>query len=283
MRAKNPPKPLVASLVGMFLFIGAATILFLPYNYKWYVLHRYLMIPSRLIIGWVYALMLEVGWFFRVRQLELLYVIVAAVSGFVVGGLVYFFWTRHWIGKILVVIFVLLQFLLGGFLSLFAGDFVRTSAEVCRVDVMDDVGIKILGYGTEEGSSFDNYFVLSTIDDGNSWQQAMVQSYDSWDGEPDPPDCEGEILHFETLPNNELIWMWTTSNLSVSDDGGGSWRTWRPSCGIRERCNYYGSISTVKFEDTRQGHIQIDPYGNGPTTDIISSDGGLTWSSKLDP
>ncbi|MCI0580981.1 MAG: hypothetical protein L0331_32885 [Chloroflexi bacterium] len=277
---KSALRTLNAGFAGMFLFLTAATTLQLPYHFSWYILHRRLMFPSRLVLGWAQIAIWEfIPTLYPLKRIEVIYVITAATLGFLGSLLMYFLWTKRWIGKVLVGLFILTHILVGWFLSFWLGDLVRSPAEICRVAVTDNVSIRILGYGPQNESWFDNYFVLSTVDRGQTWNQVLVQYYDTWDMGPPPPDCEGQELYYQTLPNDEFIWIWTKENLSISNDGGRSWQSWTPSCGVRERCEY-GSIIAVTFEDPKRGHMKASLLfkPRGVVTDLYSSDGGLTWS-----
>jgi hypothetical protein len=281
IRAISSPGTISTGFGGMLLFFAAATILQLPYHFSWYMLHRYLMVPSRLILGWIQLpLRSFVTFLYPIKYIEVVYVAVAAQLGFVLGLLVFFLWTRYRIGKLLVGVFVLSNVVIGGFVSFWLGDFVRTPTEICRIALTGGLSIRVLGYGPQNESFFDNYFILSTVDGGQTWSQALVQYYDIWDENPPPPDCEERNLHYQTLPDNKFIWLWTRENLSISNDGGYNWRSWTPACMVRVQCDY-GSITAVTFEDVEMGYMNVVPFINPPgaTTDLYSSDGGLTWST----
>jgi hypothetical protein len=277
---KKEPKTLQAGLVGMTVFLIAGILNQIPPDFQWYVFHYNLRSFMFIITGGIQTFI----WFLSIlivpfEDLDYFRIVSGVIIGFASGSLIYVFWVKHWGGKTIVIILFLINFAISAFVMILNGFFfVMPAGEVCKIALEDDIKIRVIGYPSILNSNlYGEYFVLSSVDDWQTWKQVMWQPYDAWDDYPPPPDCEGEDLHFAMM-GEDMMWFWTDKNLSVSHDGGQSWQNWQSACGVREVCDY-GHIMSVTFDDPQNGQMQVYVAG-GNSKEIISSDGGLTWQSQ---
>lgn len=277
---KKDPKTLQAGWVGMTVFLIAGILNLIPPDFHWYGFHYNLRGFMFLITGGIQTII----WFLSIlivpfEDLDYFRIVLGVIIGFALGSLIYVFWVKHWGGKAIVIILLLFNFAIGAFVMILNGFiFVLPPSELCQIAIENDLSVRVIGYPSILNSSnYGEYFVLSSIDNGQTWQQVFWQPYDAWDDYPPPPDCEGKELHFGEI-GEAFLWSWTKENLSVSQDGGQTWQNWQPSCRVRRDCDY-GHIISVTFEDPQNGRMQVYVAG-GNSKEIISSDGGLTWQSQ---
>ncbi len=278
---KKDPKTLQAGLVGMAVFLIAGILNQIPPDFHWYLFHYNLRNFIFLMTGGIqtFIWLFVSAFIIPFEHLGYFRMVLGGVIGFAMGSLIYVFWVKHWGGKTIVIILLLINFAISAFVMILNGFiFVMPAREVCQISLEDEIKIRVIGYPSILNSNlYGEYFVLSSIDSGQTWEQVIWQTYDAWDAYPPPPDCEGKELHFGEI-GDQFMWFWTNKNLSVSKDGGQSWQNWQPSCGVRENCDY-GDILSVTFDDPQNGRMEVYLRG-GKSKEIFSSDGGLTWQSQ---
>jgi len=177
----------------------------------------------------------------------LLFTGLGLLGGLLVEGL----WRRGWPGRLLLLVGVVVNIMIGQFAITWGDTLVGPPSARCEKYFSETTGLRIVVYPEQGIIPGSHIFFSSTRDSGRTWRQFMHFRHD----DPLEPDCEqsGSLTpdHF---------WAWYGWQAAVTLDAGRTWRLWQPADTWPDwRCCNYRLVLDITFSDSQNGQMRLDP------------------------
>ncbi|MCP4538773.1 MAG: hypothetical protein GY832_16690 [Chloroflexi bacterium] len=205
----KPPFIITASLV-----ILSGLTYCLPPRYIFFALERRFLSFAQITLG------LASLWMGAITFLPLVLAFLVVISfGCAMGLLVQVLWAEGGIGRLVLLVGVIANSLLGACGAAISGTYVEPPYTACENFITEKRWISIEVYTERAWPKGEHFFILITRDGGNTWQQALYYRRDD-------PQFDNDTLCSNTEGLDEqLYWVWIDGQAAITQDGGETWHT----------------------------------------------------------
>lgn len=253
-------------LAAAVIMVVLTFLVYLPPHYSWYFWQRKIFFVVFLLTGifqFLIAMVLGLSPGQLTNDFSWVDGFVVGIAAVVIGNFVYHL-VKDWRSGIVIFSFGLVFNLCGAYFSFAAP--VDPPVTECDIQISDTSRVKALNF--QEGATV-NFFLLSSTDNGESWNQFLITSVDTFERTFNFT-CD-DIDHLD----DDFIWVSITNQLLISKDGGETWEIKHlRNCDTEFLCFY--QTRSVQFEDVNNGVLHVFP-GESDTEYLRTTDGGDTW------
>lgn len=213
----------VLQAITICLVILSGIILYFPPHHHYFALESQLMVWAFRAIGIVFVLLN--GFTAPLTDFDLVSLITTSLSfliiviiAFSLGWFVKSLWITGWVARLMLMVGVIANSLLGTYLSAIGGLLVEPSYTACENAITDTYRVRVKVYQELAWPKGENLFVLITNNGGNNWQQALYHRRD--DPQFDNDTLCGNIGH----TNAQVYWVWIDDQAAITQNGGKTWK-----------------------------------------------------------